>query len=640
MKQISKFLQDFSGARIVSVLAVGLSAYHLVTAYFGTPIAEIHLSVHLGLALTILFWVHRQEAQGARRIIFAMRDLALTAMALAGSGYLALNAAEIQQRMLYFDPLTTGQMAFGGMLIVAVLEAARRVVGWPLFALGAGFLVYAVFGNLLPYPFWHRGFSVQSVIEATYLTHDGLWTTPLRVTATYVFLFILFGSFLVASGAGTFFTDLARALAGRFTGGAAKTAVLSSALMGTLSGSSAANVVVTGSFTIPAMQRAGYRPRFAAGVEAVASSGGQFMPPIMGSAAFIMAEFIGVPYLQIAAAAIAPALLYFLSVIAMVDFEARRLGLKPQRTSETLLPVLLSRGYLLLPVVVLVGVLMAGYTPARAAFYSLVALVVMQVAFDPALRRRFVPYVVEAMDQAPRLIGQVTVASAIGGIIVGVVTQTGLGLRMSSIVLSIAQDHLWLLLILTMVSGIILGMGMPTPAAYVILAVLLAPGMVEFGVPPIAAHLFVLYCAGISAITPPVAMASYAAAAVANTDPWRTSVTAFRLGLCSFIIPYMFVYGPGLLGLGSSADLIYGTLAAALGAVALAGALIGWFFGPIRLVMRALLFAGALLLIQHQALTDLAGAAMVLSVAAVAWMNERRTSDTAKGRASPSITRD
>jgi TRAP-type uncharacterized transport system fused permease subunit len=232
------------------------------------------------------------------------------------------------------------------------------------------------------------------------------------------------------------------------------------------------------------------------------------------------------------------------------------------------------------------------------------------------------------------------VASAIGGIIVGVVTQTGLGLRMSSIVLSIAQDHLWLLLILTMVSGIILGMGMPTPAAYVILAVLLAPGMVEFGVPPIAAHLFVLYCAGISAITPPVAMASYAAAAVANTDPWRTSVTAFRLGLCSFIIPYMFVYGPGLLGLGSSADLIYGTLAAALGAVALAGALIGWFFGPIRLVMRALLFAGALLLIQHQALTDLAGAAMVLSVAAVAWMNERRTSDTAKGRASPSITRD
>lgn len=609
---------------LVTILAVAMSSYHLVTAWVGTPIGEIHLPVHLGFALVILFWVSREPAAGQRRTLYIGRDLLLSATAVASCGYLALSVAEVQQRMLYFDPLTTPQLVFGTLLILCILEAGRRVVGWPLVVLGAAFLAYALYGNHLPYPFWHRGYSLESIIETAYLTHDGIWTTPLRVTANYVFLFVLFGSFLVASGAGTYFTDLARSLAGRFTGGAAKTAVLSSAMMGTLSGSSAANVVVTGSFTIPAMREAGYQPRFAAGVEAVASSGGQFMPPIMGSAAFIMAEFIGVPYIHIAAAAVIPALLYFLSVMAMVDFEARRLGLGTHAGGDPVWRVLLARGYLLAPIVVLVGVLISGFTPSKAALYSLMSLVAMQFVFDAGLRRNFLGYCVRAMDQAPRVIGQVTVASAVGGIIVGVVTQTGLGLRMSSIVLSVAQDSLWLLLVLTMLCGVVLGMGMPTPAAYVILAVLLAPGMVEYGVPIVAAHLFVLYCAGISAITPPVALASYAAAAVANTDPWRTSLTAFRLGLCSFIVPYMFVYGPSLLGLGTTAELIHGTLTAALGVMALAAALIGWLFTVLGLLLRLGLFASALLLIRHDTVTDIAGVTLLAAILMGAWVLARR----------------
>ncbi|MFT5987467.1 MAG: TRAP transporter 4TM/12TM fusion protein [Marinobacter psychrophilus] len=611
-------------ARLISIVAIAMSVYHLVTAYFGTPIAEVHLPVHLGFALVIIFWVYRSAGTGAWRYLHALRDLTLTAMAVGGCSYLAFNADEVQQRMLYFDPLTTEQLVYGCVLILAVLEAARRVIGWPLVFLGAGALGYALFGNLLPSPFWHRGYSLQAVIETTYLTQDGLWTSPLRVTASYVFLFVLFGAFLVASGAGVFFTDLARSLTGKFTGGAAKTAVVSSALMGSLSGSSAGNVVVTGSFTIPAMRKAGFPGRFSAGVEAVASSGGQFMPPVMGSAAFIMAEFIGIPYIEIAQAAIIPAILYFISVLAMVHFEARRLGLKPEGGSESALRVIKQRGYLLLSVVVMLGTLSSGYSPSLAALYALGTLVVTQLLFEPAMRSEFVGNCLKAMDQAPRIIGQITIASAIGGIIVGVVTQTGLGLRMSSIVLDFSQGYLPLLLVLTMLCGIILGMGMPTPAAYIILAVLLAPGLVEVGVPLLAAHLFVMYCAGISAITPPVALASYAAAAIANADPWKTSLTALRLGLASFIIPYMFVFGPAILGIGDTSQMIFDSLAALVGVLALAAALIGWFLIVLNSLIRLVLLSGAILLIMPGLTGDITGAILITGAVAYCWNKARQ----------------
>ncbi|MFO7648726.1 TRAP transporter permease [Halomonas campaniensis] len=608
----------------VTALAVAMSFYHIMTAFFGTPISEVHLPVHLGFALVIIFWTYRKPATGSLGALLILRDLGLTAMAVSGCAYLALNSAELQQRMLYFDPLTTPQLLFGAILVFTVLEAARRVVGWPLVILGATAIAYALWGNYLPSVLWHRGYSFESIIESTYLTQDGLWTTPLRVTATYVFLFVLFGAFLVSSGAGTFFTDLARSLTGRFTGGAAKTAVVSSALMGSLSGSSAGNVVVTGSFTIPTMKRAGFPPRFAAGVEAVSSSGGQFMPPVMGSAAFIMAEFIGMPYIEIAQAAIIPALLYFISVIAMVHFEARRLELSPEVADVRAFEVLKQRGYLLLPVIVMLGVLSSGYTPTLAALYALGSLVLAQVVFERESRTLLVENCLKAMNDAPRIIGQITIASAVGGIIVGVVTQTGLGLRMSSIVLSISQGSLPLLLVLTMLCGVILGMGMPTPAAYIILAVLLAPGLVEFGVPILAAHLFVMYCAGVSAITPPVALASYAAAAIADSDPWRTSLTALKLGLASFIVPYMFVFAPSILGLGSGLQMTINSLAAGVGVIALAASLIGWLWIRMNLYLRALLFAAALMLIMPGMLVDLAGGVLIVVIATYCFVAGRQ----------------
>jgi TRAP transporter 4TM/12TM fusion protein len=622
---ISQYFKSQSKrARLLSIVAIAMSVYQLVTAYIGTPIAEIHLPIHLGFVLIIVFWLYRKPAVGLMRHLTVARDLVLSVMALGGCAYLALNAGDIQQRMLYFDPLTTAQLVWGSLLVVSVLEASRRVIGWPLVILGAAALAYALFGNYLPSPFWHRGNSLQSVIETTYLTQDGLWTSPLRVTASYVFLFVLFGCFLVASGAGQFFNDLASSLTGRFTGGAAKTAVVSSALMGSLSGSSAGNVVVTGSFTIPAMRKAGFSSRFAAGVEAVASSGGQFMPPVMGSAAFIMAEFIGIPYVDIAKAAIIPAILYFASVLAMVHFEARRLNLRPMGGSQSAWTVLGQRGYLLLSVITMLTVLSVGYSPTLAALYALATLVVTQLVFEPRLRREFFTNCLTAMDEAPRVIAQITIASAVGGIIVGVVTQPGLGLRMSSIVLAFSQGYLPLLLILTMLCGIVLGMGMPTPAAYIILAVLLAPGLVEAGVPMLAAHLFVMYCAGVSAITPPVALASYAAAAIANADPWRTSLTALRLGLASFLIPFIFVFAPSLLGLGTTLEMLVNSVGALIGVLAMSGALIGWYLITLNVLSRLMLFVGAILLIMPGLMGDAVGLALIVAITGYCWQQSRR----------------
>ena len=609
---------------VVTALAVAMSSYHIVTAFFGTPISEVHLPVHLGFALVIIFWTYRKSASGFIRALLITRDLLFTAMAVNGCAYLALNVAELQQRMLYFDPVTTPQLLSGSLLVIAILEAARRVVGWPLVILGAVALAYALLGDYLPSALWHRGYDLGSIIETTYLTQDGLWTTPLRVTATYVFLFVLFGAFLVSSGAGTFFTDLANSLTGRFTGGAAKTAVVSSALMGSLSGSSAGNVVVTGSFTIPTMKKAGFPRRFAAGVEAVSSSGGQFMPPVMGSAAFIMAEFVGIPYLEIARAAIIPALLYFISVIAMVHFEAKRLSLASEIADKHAFQVLKERGYLLLPVIVMLSVLSSGYTPTLAALYALGSLVLAQLLFETESRSMLFKNCLRAMDSAPRIIGQITVASAVGGIIVGVVTQTGLGLRMSSIVLGISQGSLPLLLVLTMLCGVILGMGMPTPAAYIILAVLLAPGLIEAGVPVLAAHLFVMYCAGVSAITPPVALASYAAAAIADSDPWRTSLTALKLGLASFIVPFMFVFAPSILGLGSGFEIAINSLAAIIGVTALAASLIGWFLISMNALLRVSLFTSAIMLIMPGLFADIVGSVLIFAALTYCWVVNRR----------------
>ncbi|WP_420392324.1 TRAP transporter permease [Acuticoccus sp.] len=617
------------GLRALAIAtSVAMSAYHVVTAYIGTPQAEVHLSLHLLLALSVLFLVHASQRRGPHCAAKISLDLGLVAVSVASTLYLAWDPNYMMNRFTYVQPLTRLEMALGAGLLIVILEAARRTIGWVLVIVLVCFLLYALFGNLLPPPLHHNGFTPQRVIEQSYLTPDGIWNQPLVVTANYIFLFVLFGSLLLSSGAGTFFTDLASALTRRSVGGQAKTAVVASTLMGMLSGSSPANVVTTGSFTIPAMKKAGYKPTFAAGVEAVASTGGQLTPPIMGAAAFLMVEFAGVSYLDVMKAAAIPAALYFVAIYAMVHFEARRLDLQARADPQapTAWRVLRRKGYLLLSIVAMMWVLFNGYTPTTAGLAAVLSLVILVPLFDPPARRRLGPILLTAMNEAPRLIAPITVACAIGGIIAGIIILTGLGVRVADIILTVSGGSMIAALLLTMVVAVVLGMGMPTASAYIVLAVLLAPGLQQVGVPLIAAHLFIIYCAAKSSITPPVAIASYAAAAIANTNPWQTSLVAFKLGISAFLIPYMFVYGPGLLFAGSVVEIAWTTVTAIVGIVCLSAAAIGWLNVPLAVHERVLAGAAALTLVYADWVSDIAGAVMIAAVLASTTIRRHRRS--------------
>lgn len=598
---------------VIKTIAVLMSLYQMAIAWFGVPIGLVHRPLHVMFALALLFLsdVYRGGKDRGLRV----SDAVLVLLSVASTGFLIINAVPLSERIPYVYGLTTAEFVWGTVFLIVILEAARRTVGMVLVWVTGIFLLYGYAGRWLPYPFWHRGFTLEEMVEQVYLTLDSVWGAPVYVTSTYVFVFILFGCFLVSSGAGDFFTDLSRALMGRTVGGGAKTAVFSSALMGTLSGSSVANVVTTGSFTIPTMKKQGYEPPFAAAVEAVASSGGQLMPPVMGAAAFIMAEVTGIPYIEIMKHAVVPAFLYFFSVFMMVHLEARRLGLRPDLTES--LPrlghVLKQRGYLIIPLMAIVWLLVQGYTPLRAAFWAVISLVALVFIFDPENRKRIGAVILESLLEAPKLVIPVTVACAASGIIVGITWLTGLDQRIASVVLTISGGNLPLTLILTMVVAIILGMGMPTSSAYIVMAALLAPGIVELGVPLVAAHMFVFFFACISAITPPVAIASYAAAGIAETDPTRTGFEGLRLGSAAFLIPFMFVYGPALLLIGSPQSVILAVVTATIGVIALAGAAVGWIRGKASPLERVALAAAAITLIDPSVVTDVAGLALLVA---------------------------
>lgn len=595
------------------LMAVAMSLYHMVVAYIGTPMADFHYPMHVFFALIVLFLVSATEAhekgEGKLSALRLVWDLAMVGISAAACAYLFLWPHYPGNRFTYVEPLTPLEIFLSAGLIIALMEAARRTVGMVLVIVLAGFILYALFGNYLPRPLYHNGFSLPRILEQSYLTQDGIWNQPIAVTANYIFLFVLLGSLLLSSGAGTFFTDLASSMTRRAVGGPAKTSVVASTFMGMLSGSSPANVVTTGSFTIPAMRKAGYRPEFAAGVEATASTGGQLTPPIMGAAAFLMVEFANVPYVEVMRVAIIPALLYFVAIYSMVHLEAHRLGLHAGDAADgpSVIRVLRQRGYLLLSLVVMIFLLWQGYTPTAAGFWAVVSLAGLIVVFDAESRRRIFPIVVHAMDHAPRVIAPITAACAIGGIIAGIIIMTGLGVRMAEIILAVSSGHILIALILTMVVAVVMGMGMPTSSAYIVLAVLLAPGLIEMGVPGVAAHLFIIYCAAKSSITPPVAVASYAAAAIAGTNPWSTSLVAFKLGISAFLIPYMFVYGPPLLTYGTPLEVAWAFTTASIGIGALSIAVIGWLRIPLGGLLRSLFLICSLTLIYTSWLTDIIG---------------------------------
>ncbi|WP_111557468.1 TRAP transporter permease [Paracoccus sediminilitoris] len=513
--------------------------------------------------------------------------------------------------------------------VMLILELTRRLTGLALVAIVGVFIAYSFLGPWLPGFLNHRGYTATRFF--TYIfTDQGVLGDPIAVSSTYIILFIVFAAFLQASRVGDYFVNFAFACAGQARGGPAKVAVFASGLMGMINGTSAGNVVSTGSLTIPLMKKVGYSPKSSAAIEATASSGGQILPPIMGAGAFIMAEVTGIPYTDIVIAAIIPALLYFVSVYFMVDLQALKLDMKGLPRSE--LPRfgdLIKQVYLFLPIIILIYTLFAGYSVIRAGAMGMAAAAMVSWLTPHKMGPR---QIFKALDMGAKMSIQMVAVCAAAGVIVGVIALTGVGARFSALLLTIADQNQLLAMFFAMCISIILGMGMPTTAAYAVAAAVVAPGLIQLGVPVLVAHFFVFYYAVMSAITPPVALAAYAGAGLAGSDPMKTSVEAFKLGLAAFIVPFMFFGSHELLMQGETLDIVHATMTALLGMFLLSAGVIGYFFGHAAGWMRIVLIGAALSMIAVGWASDVAG--LAVAVALFLWQRKMVTpSALAKGRA-------
>jgi len=587
-------------ARAVSGLASGVAAamsgYHVWTTAFGPPEAVVFRGTHLIFAFALVFLsmpLRRRPAPG-------VEDWVLGMVAVASVAHLFFTYDQLVNRIIYIDEPTPADTVWGWLCVALVLEATRRVVGWALPATAAVFLVLGATVLNQPLPV---------LLDQLYLTTEGIFGSTLGVSAGFVVVFVMFGAFMERSGVGRLFMDFALALAGRSAGGPAKVAVVSSSLFGSVSGSAVANVMVTGQVTIPLMIRTGFRPAFAAAVEAVASTGGQIMPPIMGAAAFVMAEFLQVRYVQVIAWAVLPALLFYLAAFAAVHFEARRTGLAGLAREEVprLARVLADRGHLAVPIAVVLGGLFLGYSAPLSALAGTAA------CFPVASLRRSSRATVTLGNVWRALVEGATgslavaMACACAGIVIGVITLSGLGIVFTQYVLAAAQNSLLLALALTMLAGVILGMGMPTTPAYIVMVSLLVPALVRLGVVAPAAHMFAFYFAILSAITPPVALAVFAAAGLAKSELWASGLAAVRLGAAGYIVPFMFVHAPALLMVGTWWQVAHAFATACLGCVLLAGGLHGWLLVRASWAERGLMVGAAFALIRAGLVSDLAG---------------------------------
>ncbi len=597
--------------RLVIAIAIALSLFHFYTSGFGLLLAIKQRAVHLSLVLFLVFMLYPFSVK-ARKDKIPWYDFFLGGIA----------AYVVLYHVIYFNDIimraglpTTMDLTVGFLGILLLLEATRRVSNPILPCIAIFFLFYCYFGRSFPAMFAHRGFSIQRIINHMYMGTEGVFGIPLGVSSTFVFMFILFGSFLEQTGMGRFIIDLSMALAGGSTGGPAKVAVLSSGLMGSISGSSVANVCTTGMFTIPLMKSVGYKPYFAGAVEAVASTGGQIMPPVMGAAAFIMAEFLGVPYIHVALAAIVPALLYYFAVLVQVHLEATRLGLKglPREKLPRIMPLLKKKGHLLVPLFAIVYFLLSGYTPLKAAYYGILSTLV--VSFLSKETRMTLPKFIEALDSGARGALGVACACATVGIIVGTATLTGLGLRIASAIITLSGGVLIFSLLLTMVACILLGAGLPTTANFIVTSTMAAPALLQLGVAPMAAYMFVLYFGIAADLSPPVALAAYAGAGIAGSDPMKTGGTAIKLALAGFIVPYIYVFNPMLVLVGFQPipfTISIGT--ALLGVFLLGMGSIGFYKTRMPLWVRAIALAGALNLLVPGLRSDLIGISVLAFV--------------------------
>ncbi len=607
-------------AKIVSAIAITFSVFQLYTATFGVLDAQLQRAVHLGFGLALVYLLYPSRKSWSRTRVHPL-DVVLAILGAASPAYIVL---EYKELVLRSGTVTTPDLVIGLLGILLVVEATRRVVGIPMVTVVLCFIAYAFAGPYMPGVLAHRGLTLSQLVSHLYFTTEGIFGIPLGVSSTFIFLFILFGAYLESTGLGKFFIDLANSIAGWASGGPAKVAVLSSGLMGTVSGSSVANVVGTGSLTIPMMKKLGYHKNFAGAVEAAASTGGQLMPPVMGAAAFLMAEFVGVPYIDIVKAAVIPALLYFTGVWLGVHFEAKRNNLKglPREQLPKFSRLFLERGHLALPLVVIVYLLVSGYTPMRAALVAIVLSIVCS-ALRKSTRMKPVE-IVRGLDKGARNVLSVLVACASAGIVIGVVTKTGVGLKLASGLLTLSGGLLLPTLFFTMITAIVLGMGVPTTANYVITSTIAAPAIIQMGVPVLAAHMFVFYFGIIADVTPPVALAAFAGAGIAGGNALRTGINASKLAIAAFIIPYMFVLSPVILMIDATAGtLILTTITAIIGMVALSSALIGYLADTCRPYERLLLIAGGLMMIKPGMMTDLAGFALFAVVLLSQWKRRK-----------------
>lgn len=602
-------------------MGVSLTTFHLYTGYFGTLPSQQQGAVHLGLALGMIFILF-PATRGQSREGVPWYDIALAFAATFAAYYKILFYQEVLRARI--TGYSTLDLIIAGLGVLFVLEATRRTVGLPIVVMASCAILYALFGNHIPnQTLSHPGFTFSQVSPYLWFRESGVFGTPLQISARFIFLFLFFGVVLMHTGVGRFFNDLAFALTGRFTGGAGKAAVLASSFQGMISGSSIGNTVASGSFTIPMMKKARFKPEAAGAIEASASTGGQIMPPMMGAAAFIMVEYVGVSYREIMYAALIPALLYFAGIFIGVHYEAKRcriLGLpKDQLPSKAKL--ILEKGYMLLPLFVIVGTISVGFTAQRAALMGIAcALLVSLFRKETRPSPRTLLLILE---RGARVALPVIAAVASAGIIAGVVGMTGLGSKFAAGIINLADGVLILALLFTMLACIVLGMGLPTTANYVVTATIAAPALInEFGLPPMAVHLFVFYFGIIADITPPVCLAAFAGAGIARANPMKTGFTAVKLAVGAFIIPYAFIYNPVLVMVDATPlALIPALLFSLLGIMGVSSALIGHFIRDSLPWERLVMLAAGLAMVAPEPITSSIG---LLGMVLVGWLQHRR----------------
>ena len=592
-------------ARLVMVIAAAMSLYHIYAIAFAPPQAQIFRSIHLLFAITLVFLIYpTRKSRGAGNP--SLLDLALLAAAIAFNAYILVYFDYLIDRIPYIDDPTPIDLAMALTATLLTLEGTRRVIGLALPLTAVVFLAWCLlFTNITP----------SALLDQLYLTTEGIYGSTLGVSAGFVVIFVLFGAFMERTGTGQLFMDFALAITGRSAGGPGKVAVISSSLFGTISGSAVANVMVDGPITIPLMKRTGFKPHFAAGVEAVASTGGQIMPPVMGAAAFVMAEYLAVSYFQVALWALLPALLYYVACFGAVHFEAKRQGIQgaPENEIPRLLDVLRERGHLFIPVIA-IFVLMFVYSAPLAALIG--AMLCFPVAMmRKSTRKDLRPvHVWEALVEGGRNALAVAMACACAGIVIGVIALTGAGITFTQMLLGVAQNSLLIALIVTAAAGIVLGMGMPTTPAYIVMVSLLVPALIKLGVVEPAAHMFAFYFAVLSAITPPVALAVFAAASLAKADLWPTGLAAMKIGAAGFIVPFMVVYEPALMMIGSWTEVLHVSITATAGCLLLAAGLHGWLLIRTTLWEQVLLIGAALALVVPSWSADLIGGGLAAIV--------------------------